>query len=88
MFSGVLTHYLLLRKLKSKEMNKMHILVGGKIFRFRLLEFALITRLNFSQFPNPAKISEMSTSRKLVETYMNGDVAPKFDKLGECICKL
>ena len=81
-FSRVLIHQLLLRKVKSKESNEMHFLIGGKVLRFGLLEFALMTGLNFGQYPNLAKIIEMSISRRLVETYMNGDVAPKLIDLG------
>ena len=55
----------------------MHLLIGEKILRLGLLEFASITGLNPSQYSNPAKISKISISRRLVETYMNGDVAPK-----------
>ena len=49
--------------------------------RFGLLEFALITGLNFSQYPNPSKVTEISTSRRPLETYMNGNVAPKLSDL-------
>ena len=86
-FSKVLIHQLLLRKVKSKKRNKMHFLVGRKFLRFRLLKFALITRLNFGQYPNRAKITEMSTSIWLVETYMNSDVTLKLID-SKCISKL
>ena len=59
----------------------MHFLIGGKVLRFGLLNFVLITRLNFGQYPNLAKINEMSTSRRPVETYMNSDVALKLTNL-------
>ena len=42
-FSRVLIYQLSLTKLKSKEMNEMHFLISGKVLRFRLLEFTLIT---------------------------------------------
>ena len=49
---------------------------------FGLLKLALIIGLNFSQYPNPAKITKMSMSRRLVKTYINDDVAPKLTDLG------
>ena len=49
--------------------------------RFGSLEFQMITGLNFGQYRNPVKITNMSTNRRLVETYMNGDVAPKLTDL-------
>ena len=42
-YSGVFIHQLLLRNVKSKERNETHFLIGEKILRFELLEFALIT---------------------------------------------
>ena len=42
-FFGVRIHQLLLRKVKSKEKNEMHFLIGQKVLRFGLLEFAMIT---------------------------------------------
>ena len=80
-FSGVLINQLLLRKVKSKENNEMNFLIGGKVLRFRLLEFALIIRLNFGEYPNSIKIIEMTISRRLVETYMNNDVTSKLTDL-------
>ena len=59
----------------------MNFFIGRKFLRFGLLGFALITRLNFGQYPNLAEITEMSMSRRLVETYMNGDVDMKVTDL-------
>ena len=59
----------------------MNFLISGKVFRFGLLEFALITWLSFGEYPNLADITEMSMSRRLVETYMNGDVTSKLADL-------
>ena len=42
-FFGIFIHQLLLRKVKSKESNKIHFLIGEKVLRFGLLEFPLIT---------------------------------------------
>ena len=70
-FSGVLIHHLLLRKIKSKEINEMRFLIDGKVLNFGLFEFALITRLNFGQYSTPDEISEMNMSRRLVETYIH-----------------
>ena len=80
-YLGVLINQLLLRKVKPKESNETYFLIGGKILRFRLLEFALITGLNFSEYPNLAKIIEMSMSRRLMETYMNNNIASKLTNL-------
>ena len=49
--------------------------------RYGLFEFALITGLNFGEYPNHVEITKMSTSRRLMETYINGDVAPKLTNL-------
>ena len=59
----------------------MIFLIGGQVLRFGLLEFALIIGLNFGQYPNHAKITEISISRRLWKTYMNGDVHPKLSSL-------
>ena len=58
----------------------MQFLIGDQVLRFGLLEFTLITMLNFCQYPNPVEITEMS-SRRIWETYMNGDVHPKLSDL-------
>ena len=76
-FSGVLIHQLLLRKVTSSDNNELQSIIGGQVLRFGLLEFVLIIGLNFGQYPNPTKITEMSSSRRLWETCMNGDVHPK-----------
>ena len=49
--------------------------------RFGLVEFALITELNFGQYPSLAKTTQMSRSTRLWETYMNGDVHSKLADL-------
>ena len=55
----------------------MQFLVGGQVLRFDLVKFALITRINFDQYPGPVEITQMSSNRRLWETYMNENLHPK-----------
>ena len=60
----------------------MQFLIGDQVLRFGLFEFALITGLNFGQYPSHVELTEMSSST-LRETYMNGDVPLKLINLEE-----
>ena len=72
-FSGVLIHQLLLRKVRSSDNSEMQFLIGSQILRFGLVEFALITGLNFGQYPNPAQTTQMSSSIRLWEMYTQNE---------------
>ena len=80
-FFGQLIHQLLLRKVSSSDKSEIQFLIHGQVLRFGLVEFALITGLNFGQYPSLAEITQMSSSTRLWETYMNGDVHPKLADL-------
>ena len=83
-FSGQIIHQLLLRKVKSSNKTEIEFLIGGQVLRFGLIEFALITRLNFGQYPGQVELTQMSSSTRLQETYMDGDVSPKLaDEQGQ-----
>ena len=76
-FFGQLIHQLLLRKVRSSDNGEMKFLISGQILRFGLVEFTLIIGLNFGQYSSLAEITQMSSSTRLCETYMHGDVHPK-----------
>ena len=61
----------------------MQFLIGGQILRFGLIEFAFITGLKFGQYPSHVVLTEMSSSKRLLETYLNGDESPKLFYLAE-----
>ena len=68
-FSSALIHQLLMRKIKSKNPNEIHIHVGGKNLRFGIREFVLITGLNFGEDSR----EDVPYSTRLVKTYLNNN---------------
>ena len=69
--SGVIIHQLLLRKVATKKRDELQFMIGGKILRFGIGEFALITGLKCGPDPNEEKWAEIVKSRRLIEAYMN-----------------
>ena len=49
--------------------------------RFGLIEFAFITGLKFGQYPTHDVLTEMSSSKRLLQNYLNGDVSSKLGDL-------
>ena len=50
-FSGVIIHQLLLRKIKFGSRNEIHFEVSGRLMKFGISEYTLISRLNFGSYP-------------------------------------
>ena len=61
----------------------MQFLIGGQFFRFGLIEFAFITGLKFGQYPTHDVLTEMSSSKRLVDDYMGVDASPKLGDFEE-----
>ena len=61
----------------------MQFLIGGQVLRFGLIEFAFITGLNFGQYPSHVEVTEMNSSTRLWETYLNKVASPKLADLEE-----
>ncbi|PON78035.1 Ulp1 protease family, C-terminal catalytic domain containing protein [Parasponia andersonii] len=67
----VLIHQLLLRKVKSQNPAELQFFIGDSNLRFGFGEFALITVLNFAKDLDIMKYKSMSSSMRLMETYLN-----------------
>lgn len=67
-FSKALIHQLLLRKIKSKNNDKIQFLIGGNQLRFEIGKFA---GLDCSALPSEAELKENSASQRLRVEYFN-----------------
>ena len=61
-YCGVLTHYLLLRQIKTKKQNEMWFKAEGKPARFGMTEFALTTGLNCRKLPSHKTLEKEALS--------------------------
>ena len=78
-FSGTMIHQLLMRMIKSKSLNEIHIHVSGKNLRFGIGEFALITRLNVGEDPR----EDVPNSTRLMKTYLNNNASVRSQELDD-----
>ena len=79
--SRQIIHQLLLRKARSNDKAEMQFLIVSQNLRFDLIEFTFITGLKFDQYPTHTVLTEMSRSKRLQQTYLNGDASLKLGEL-------
>ncbi|PON87325.1 hypothetical protein TorRG33x02_168170 [Trema orientale] len=70
-FSRVLIHQILLRNESKDKMKEMHFESRGKLVRFGVSEFVLVTGLNFGLYLDIPKLKTINSSRRLVDKYLN-----------------
>ena len=67
----------------SNNYSELQFLIYGQVLRFGLIEFRLIRGLNFGQYPSHVALTQMSSSTRLRETYMDRHVYLKLADLEE-----
>ncbi|XP_024023477.1 uncharacterized protein LOC112092213 [Morus notabilis] len=68
-YFGVLTQYLLLRRIETKKRHELSFMVNGTTTKFGMGEFALITGLNCGENTEPDVILKASKNRRLLEHF-------------------
>ena len=71
-FSGALYHSMMLHKTICFKDSEVQFCFGSSYARFGLIEYALITGLDFSKEPSDAEMKAHCTSDRILDTHFNG----------------
>lgn len=76
-FSSQTVHTVLFKQLKSKKKWETWYEIGGKVLRFSMKEFALITGLNCGQMPPESVGKKKKKDVQVMEKFFGGPAGPK-----------